>query len=198
MTYNSRRRHAVHVLKTVMTATTSHSNSQSSLTGLLVSVPLALLATYGTVPPAQAGLVNILYRASKAQQEKANKPPSLTLWTGGNSFEFSNITLEKHKDPRPRSGYMFRVYANVKNTGKAEHTRMGEIVSSVSCMFGKIKDDKDREFDPSCSIPALLPSETSKKVQIAYSSAMADSQSAKFCIETFNCTRLLKPIIKTN
>jgi hypothetical protein len=181
-----------------MTTTTSHSNSLSSLTGLFVSVPLALLATYGTVTPAQAGLVNILYRVSKAQQEKANNPPSLTLRTAGNSFEFSNITLERHKHSLARSGYMFRVYANVTNTGKAEHTRMGEVVSSVSCMFGKIKDDKDREFDPSCSIPALLPSETSKKVQIAWSSAMADSKSAKFCIDMFNCTRLMTPIIKNN
>ena len=98
MTYNSRRRHAVHVLKKVMTTTTSRSNSLSSLTGLFVSVPLALLATYGTVTPAQAGLVNILYRTSKATYvQKVSKATSKIYKVGKKIYKVSNSQQEKSK-----------------------------------------------------------------------------------------------------
>jgi len=118
---------------------------------------------------------------------------TLTLKTAGNSFRFSNITVKKEKSSIARSGYMFRFYANVANTGKSEFTRMGSAVSSVSCMAGKVKDNQGRKFDLSCEIPALLPSETSKTVQIAWSSAMADSKTAQLCLGWFNCTSQLAP-----
>ena len=118
---------------------------------------------------------------------------NLTLKTAGNSFRFSNITLKKLKSSSARSGYMFRFYANVTNTGKAEFTQMGSTVSSVSCLAGTVKDDQGRKFDLSCDIPPLLPSETSKTVQIAWSSAMADSSTAQLCLGWFNCTSQLTP-----
>jgi len=118
---------------------------------------------------------------------------SLTLKTAGNSFRFSNITLQKVKSSSARSGYMFRFFANVTNTGKTEFTRMGSAVSSVACMAGNVKDNQGRKFDLTCDIPALLPSETSKNVQIAWSSAMADSKTAQLCLGWFNCTSQLTP-----
>lgn len=118
---------------------------------------------------------------------------TLKLRTTANSFRFSNIYVQKVKAPQARSGYMFRFYANVTNTGKSEFTRTGSAVSSVACMAGTVKDNQGRKFDLSCDIPALLPSETSKTVQIAWSSAMADSKTAQLCLGWFNCTSQLTP-----
>jgi hypothetical protein len=118
---------------------------------------------------------------------------TLNLRTAGNSFRFSNISLKKVKSSSARSGYMFRFFANVTNIGKSEFTQMGSAVSSVACMAGTVRDDQGRKFDLSCDIPPLLPTETSKRVQIAWSSAMADSRTAQLCLGWMNCTSQLTP-----
>lgn len=140
--------------------------------------------------PAKACLLAVVLLAASPAFAGGN---NLKLRTAGNSFTFSNITVSKAKSTSSRSGYMFRFYANVTNTGKSEFTRMGSAVSSVACMAGTVKDNQGRKFDLSCEIPPLFPSETSKRVQIAWSTAMPDSRTAQLCLGWTNCTSQLTP-----
>lgn len=110
----------------------------------------------------------------------------------GNGISISDISISKEPSQTARSGYVFQVRGNVLNAGKKELTRAESLGSSLgACLFGKIKDDQEREFNITCSIPPLLPSESVKQVVFAQSTAMKDSESAKFCFSDFNCTLMV-------
>lgn len=107
-------------------------------------------------------------------------------------YNFQNISVKKVEDPTARSGYVFQFYGRATNNGKVEKTRAEAMGYSIgACAFAKIKDQEDREFKATCTLPALLPGETSEVVNFAQSTAMPNSTAAKLC-QGWGCTPLMK------
>ena len=103
-------------------------------------------------------------------------------------YKFQDVTLRVVPSDS-RSGYNFEFVGVASNNSKEEVTRSGALGYSIGvCAFAKIKDDQDREFVVQCSVPPLLPGETSKPVVFATSTALPGSKGAKLCMP--KCSRL--------